>query len=92
MTPEPQLENKWTDITKVFELLETKDRKLTPGEMQVIEGQRIINGTLYDAILAILRAFPDEAAPQGITDARNMLKGLPGLEPPGCQLKKPPTP
>lgn len=92
MTPEPQLENKWAVIENVFELLETDERRLTAGEKQVIAGQRIINGTLYDAILAILASFPDESAPQAIKDARNMLKGLPGLEPPGCELKTAPTP
>ena len=91
MTPEPQLENEWADIKNVFKLLETDGRVLTPGEKRIITGQRIINGTLYDAILAILVTFPDEAAPQAIKNARNMLTGLPGLEPPGCELKKPPT-
>ena len=86
MTPEPQLENRWAVIENVFALLETDERKLTPGEKQVIAGQRFINGTLYNAILAILTTFPDdESAPQAIKDARHMLKGLPGLEPPGCK-------
>ena len=42
MTPEPQ-KNKWAKIENVFELLETKDRKLTDGEKQIIAGQRKIN-------------------------------------------------
>ena len=86
MTPEPKLENKWSVIENVFELLETDERKLTPGEKQLIAGQRIINGKLYDAILAILTTFPDESAPQVIKDTKNRLKGLPGSEPPGCKL------
>jgi len=86
MTPEPQLENKWSVIENVFELLETDGRKLTAGEKQVIAGQRIINGTLYEAINKILATFPDESAPQAVKDARNMLTGLPGSEPPGCRV------
>ena len=92
MTPEPKLENEWADIKNVFKLLETDGRVLTPGEKRIIAGQRIINGTLYATILTILETFPDEAAPQAIKDARNMLNNLPGLEPPGCELKKAPTP
>ena len=92
MTPEPQLENEWADIKNVFALLETNGRVLTPGEKRIITGQRIINGTLYNAVLAILTTFPDEAAPEQIKIVRNMLKGLPGLEPPGCELEKLPTP
>ena len=89
MTPEPQLENKWAVIENVFALLETDERQLTPGEKQVIAGQRIINGTLYQAILNILETFPDESAPQAIKDAKNLLRGLPGLEPPGCLVPTP---
>lgn len=92
MTPEVKLENKWALIENVFALLEDDGRKLLPGEKRVIEGQRIINGTLYQAISAILTTFPDETAPQAIKDARNLLIGLPGLEPPGCEEKKPPAP
>ena len=86
MTPEPQLENKWAKIENVFELLETDGRKLTPGEKQLIAGQRIINGKLYDAISAILATFPEESAPQVIKDTMKRLNGLPGSEPPGCLL------
>ena len=90
MTPESKLENKWALIENVFELLESDGRQLMPGEKQVIAGQRVINGILYHAIGAILATFPaDDSAPQGIKDARKLLVGLPGLEPPGC---KEPTP
>ena len=92
MTPEAKLETKWAVIENVFALLETNERKLTPGEKEVIAGQRIINGILYGALNAILSTFPGDSAPQAIKDARNMLVGLPGLEPPGCDEKKPPTP
>lgn len=92
MTPEPKLENRWADIKNVFALLEDDGRTLLPGEKRIIEGQRIINGTLYHAISAILTTFPDENAPQAIKDARNLLVGIPGLEPPGCEEIKPPSP
>jgi hypothetical protein len=86
MTPEPKLENKWSVIENVFELLETDQRKLTAGEKQLIAGQRHINATFYAAIDAILGTFPDETAPQAIKGVKKMLVGLPGSEPPGCQL------
>ena len=84
MAAELKLESKWTKIENVFELLEVDGRKLTPGEKDVIAGQRIINRNLYQAIIAILGTFPDEAAPQAIKDARNLIADLPGNEPPGC--------
>ena len=84
MTPEPKLESKWAVIENVFALLETDGRKLTPGEKQIIAGQRVINRNLYQAIISILETFPNESAPQAIKDARNLIAGLPGNEPPGC--------
>lgn len=93
MTPETKLETKWAVIENVFALLETDGRKLTAGEKQIIEGQRIINGTLYNAILAILSTFPDgESAPNQIKFVRNLLTGLPGSEPPGCKTDAPTPP
>lgn len=83
MTPEPKQKN-FARIEHVFELLETDNRQLTPGERQVIAGQRIINGLLYRAISAVLATFPDENAPQAILDAKNSIGDVPGKEPPGC--------
>ena len=85
MTPEPKKKDDWTVIENVLALLETHERKLTLGEKQVIAGQRIINGILYQAISAILGTFPDdESAPQAIRDAKKLIADLPGHEPPGC--------
>lgn len=92
MTPELKQKN-WAKIENVFELLETNERKLTQGEKHVIAGQRIINGLLYQAISAVLATFPDETAPQAILDAKILIQGVPGNEPPGCPedtLPKPP--
>ena len=42
MTPDPTKKIDWSEIGNVFELLETKDRKLTDGEKKIIAGQRKI--------------------------------------------------
>ena len=95
MTPEPKQKN-FAKIEHVFELLETNERKLTPGERQVIAGQRIINGLLYRAISAVLATFPDETASPAILEAKNSIMAVPGKEPPGCpeeeEEKSLPTP
>ena len=83
MTPEPKQKD-FSEIDHVFELLETDERKLTPGEKQVIAGQRIINGLLYRAISAVLATFPDQTASQEILEAKNSILAVPGNEPPGC--------
>lgn len=89
MTPEPVKTDPekidWTDIQKVFELIETDGRKLTVGEKCLIAGQRGINGILFEAIDALLKTFPDESAPPEIARVKTLLKDLPGKEPPGCR-------
>lgn len=88
MTPEPQ-KTDWAKIENVFELLESDGRTLTPGEKQVIAGQRRINGILFEALEALVKTFPDGSGQPAITQARDLLKDLPGKEPPGCQTSTP---
>ena len=92
MSSDPTKKIDWSEIGNVFELLETKERKLTAGEKQIVAGQRRINGILYRAIDSILKTYPDESAPPDLIEAKNLLKDLPGKEPPGCRDPKLPEP
>jgi hypothetical protein len=83
MTPEPQ-KTDWSKIANVFKLIEDDGRQLTIPEKRLIAGQRKINLTLFQAIDAVLKTFPDESAPPAIIAAKGLLKDLPGQEPPGC--------
>lgn len=85
MTPDPNPKTDWAVIENVFELLERDGRVLTEGEKLVIAGQRRINGILFQVVDAILKSSPDESAPSAILEAKNLLKDLPGREPPGCE-------
>lgn len=84
MTPEPDKTN-WADINNVFALLETDGRTLSAGEKKVIAGQRRINGILFETMEALLKTFPADSAHPALTQARDLLKDLPGKEPPGCK-------
>jgi hypothetical protein len=78
----------WTKIENVFALIEKDERKLTAGEREVIAGQRKINGSIYEAISAILATFPDDGtAPPAIIEAKSQFGDLPGREPPGCKTR-----
>jgi hypothetical protein len=79
--PEPV---EWTNLETVIAFLERDGRTLTPNERRVIDGQRRINGLLFDAIGAILETFPQENAPPSIIKAREHFQEIPGKEPPGC--------
>jgi hypothetical protein len=85
MTIKPEQNTDWTKIENVFGLLEQDGRVLTEGEKLTIAGQRKINGLLFQAIDALLETFPDGSAPPVIMKAKELLKGLPGKEPPGCE-------
>ena len=87
MSSDPKTD--WAVIENVFELLEKDGRVLTAGEKQVIAGQRRINGILFETLDALLKTFPDESAQPGIMQAKDLLKDLPGKEPPGCKTSKP---
>lgn len=84
MTPDPKKID-WAVIENVFALLERDGRVLTEGEKQVIMGQRRINGILFETVDALLKTFPNDSAQPAITQAKDLLKDLPGQEPPGCQ-------
>ena len=76
----------WSKLENVVKFLEQGGRKLTPEEQSVIDGQRRINGLLFQAIDVLLKTFSDENAPPSIVEAKAKIKGLPGREPPGCEL------
>lgn len=86
MTPNPTPISDWTKIENVFDLIEKDGRVLNEGEKRVIDGQRRINGILFQTVDALLKSFPSDSAPPEITAARDLLKDLPGKEPPGCKV------
>jgi hypothetical protein len=82
----------WSNIDNTIDLLESEGRALTSAEKRVLEGQRKINGILFETLSAILDTFPEHGAPPAIARAREMFWDLPGQEPPGCSTTPPPPP
>lgn len=85
----------WTKVQNVFNHIKALNggRPLTPGEKELILGQRQINRRFFEAINAILdvvSASPSESmkAKRVHKDTLNNLKRdfqtLPGERPPGC--------
>jgi len=85
----------WSVEQNVFDFLEKKNRRpLSPGEKELIKGQRRINRRFFDAINALFNALPsvpDSGNAAGRKVSRRLeavkkeFQKVPGERVPGCR-------